>query len=106
MSDTQQILQQDFGHLWHPFTQMKLWPGEPPLVIERGEGNYLIDSEGRRYFDGVSSLWVTVHGHNHPAINEAIAEQLKRLDHSTLLGLTHPLAARLAAELARVTPAS
>ena len=104
MSNTQEILQQDFEHLWHPFTQMKLWPDEPPLVIERGEGNYLIDTEGNRYFDGVSSLWVTVHGHNHPAINEAIAAQLKHLDHSTLLGLTHPLAARLAAELARITP--
>jgi len=104
MSRTQEILQQDFEHLWHPFTQMKLWPDEPPLVIERGEGNYLIDTEGNRYFDGVSSLWVTVHGHNHPAINSAIAEQLTHLDHSTLLGLTHPLAARLAAELARVTP--
>ncbi|MBU4275347.1 MAG: adenosylmethionine--8-amino-7-oxononanoate transaminase [Proteobacteria bacterium] len=104
MSRTQEILQQDFEHLWHPFTQMKLWPDEPPLVIERGEGNYLIDTEGNRYFDGVSSLWVTVHGHNHPAINQAIAEQLTHLDHSTLLGLTHPLAARLAAELARVTP--
>ncbi|MBU1276634.1 MAG: adenosylmethionine--8-amino-7-oxononanoate transaminase [Proteobacteria bacterium] len=104
MSRTQEILSQDLDHLWHPFTQMKLWPGEPPLVIERGKGNYLIDTEGNRYFDGVSSLWVTVHGHNHPAINQAIAEQLKHLDHSTLLGLTHPLAARLAAELARVTP--
>lgn len=104
MSHTQEVLTQDFEHLWHPFTQMKLWPGEPPLVIERGEGNYLFDSEGNRYFDGVSSLWVTVHGHNHPAINQAIAEQLKHLDHSTLLGLTHPLAARLAAELARITP--
>lgn len=104
MSRTQKILSQDLDHLWHPFTQMKLWPGEPPLVIERGEGNYLFDSQGNRYFDGVSSLWVTVHGHNHPAINQAIAEQLKQLDHSTLLGLTHPLAARLAAELARITP--
>ena len=104
MSNTQEILQQDFEHLWHPFTQMKLWPDEPPLVIERGEGNYLIDSEGNRYFDGVSSLWTTVHGHNHPAITQAISEQLKHLDHSTLLGLTHPLAARLAAELAQVTP--
>ncbi len=104
MSHTQEILQQDFAHLWHPFTQMKLWPGEPPLVIERGEGNFLIDSEGNRYLDGVSSLWVTVHGHGHPVINQAIADQLKDLDHSTLLGLTHPLAARVAAELARITP--
>ncbi len=105
MPTTEEIIGQDLAHLWHPFTQMKLWPGEPPLVIERAEGNWLIDSEGQRYFDGVSSLWVTVHGHNHPDINRAIREQLAKLDHSTLLGLTHPGAARLAAELVRITPA-
>ncbi|MEW5911760.1 MAG: adenosylmethionine--8-amino-7-oxononanoate transaminase [Thermodesulfobacteriota bacterium] len=105
MPTTQEIIGQDLAHLWHPFTQMKLWPGEPPLVIERAEGNWLIDSQGRRYFDGCSSLWVTVHGHNHPRITQAIAEQLERLDHSTLLGLTHPGAARLAAELASLAPA-
>jgi adenosylmethionine-8-amino-7-oxononanoate aminotransferase len=85
---------------------MKLWPSEPPLVIERGEGNYLYDSEGRRYFDGVSSLWVTVHGHNHPRIVQAISEQAAKLDHSTLLGLTHPLAVEVAARLCAITPAS
>ena len=105
MNQTADILEMDFKHVWHPFTQQKLWPGEPPLVIERGEGNWLIDSQGKRYFDGVSSLWVTVHGHNHPAITQAIATQLEKLDHSTMLGLTHPPAARLANELARLTPA-
>jgi adenosylmethionine---8-amino-7-oxononanoate aminotransferase len=104
MSTTKEIISQDLAHLWHPFTQMKLWPDEPPLVIEKAEGNWLIDSEGRRYFDGVSSLWVTVHGHNHPAIKQAIARQLEQLDHSTLLGLTHPGAAQLAADLVKITP--
>ncbi len=97
-------LQPDLAHLWHPFTQMKLWPSEPPLVIERAEGNWLIDQQGRRYFDGVSSLWVTVHGHNHPAINQAIKRQVDELDHSTLLGLSHPRAAELAARLVEITP--
>ncbi|MBI5523797.1 MAG: adenosylmethionine--8-amino-7-oxononanoate transaminase [Desulfarculus sp.] len=105
MDRRQQLTGQDLAHLWHPFTQMSLWPGEPPLIIERAEGNWLIDLEGKRYLDGVSSLWVTVHGHNHPAIKAAIAAQLETLDHSTLLGLSHPLAIRLAAELAAITPA-
>ena len=104
MSISEQITKQDIEHLWHPFTQMQLWPQEPPVVIARGEGNWLIDADGKRYFDGVSSLWVTVHGHNHPVINQAIRDQLEELDHSTLLGLTHPLAAELAAELAAITP--
>eukprot|EP01022_Parablepharisma_sp_SALTPOND_P020770 TRINITY_DN3860_c0_g3_i1.p2 TRINITY_DN3860_c0_g3~~TRINITY_DN3860_c0_g3_i1.p2 ORF type:complete len:453 (+),score=190.51 TRINITY_DN3860_c0_g3_i1:933-2291(+) len=104
MNQSNDILKQDIEHHWHPFTQMRLWPGEPPVIIERGEGNWLIDTEGRRYFDGVSSLWVTVHGHNVPAINQAIRDQLERLDHSTLLGLAHPNSARLAAELAAIAP--
>lgn len=104
MPQSYDIRKLDSEYVWHPFTQQKLWPGEPPVVIERGEGNWLIDSEGRRYFDGVSSLWVTVHGHGRPEINEAIARQLELLDHSTMLGLTHPGAARLAAELAAIAP--
>jgi adenosylmethionine-8-amino-7-oxononanoate aminotransferase len=104
MNRTDELIQQDVAHLWHPFTQMKIWPDEPPIIIERGEGNWLVDSQGKRYFDGVSSLWVMVHGHNHPRINEAIRRQLDQLDHSTLLGLSHPRAVELAAELARICP--
>ncbi len=104
MADTRELIGKDIAHLWHPFTQMKLWPQEPPLVIERAEGNWLVDSQGRRYFDGVSSLWVTVHGHCHPHINQAIASQLQHLDHSTLLGLTHPPAVELAERLVHITP--
>jgi len=104
MDRTRELIAADAAHLWHPFTQMQLWPHEPPLIIERAEGNWLIDSNGRRYFDGVSSLWVTVHGHNHPRIKQAIAEQMERLDHSTLLGLSHPPAVELAAGLARICP--
>jgi adenosylmethionine-8-amino-7-oxononanoate aminotransferase len=103
--DRQDLLRLDQDHLWHPFTQMRLWPGEPPLVIARAEGNWLIDVEGKRYFDGVSSLWVTVHGHNVAGINQAIKAQVDILDHSTLLGLAHPNAIALAAELAAIAPA-
>jgi adenosylmethionine-8-amino-7-oxononanoate aminotransferase len=76
----------DLAHVWHPFTQMQVYEDERPLVIERGEGNYLVDVEGRRYFDGVSSLWANLHGHNRPEITGAIKEQLDRIAHSTLLG--------------------
>jgi adenosylmethionine---8-amino-7-oxononanoate aminotransferase len=94
----------DQRHLWHPFTQMEQWSREPPLVIERAEGTDLVDSEGRRYIDGVSSLWCNVHGHRHPLIDSALHSQLDRLAHSTLLGLTHQPAARLAKRLVEVAP--
>jgi adenosylmethionine---8-amino-7-oxononanoate aminotransferase len=73
-------------------------------VIERAEGTDLIDSEGRRYIDGVSSLWCNVHGHRHPGIDKAIRDQLDRVAHSTMLGLTHPLAAELADRLIEIAP--
>lgn len=95
----------DRKFLWHPFTQMKEWEREPPLIIERGKGAYLIDTEGRSYLDGVSSLWVNVHGHRHPALDRAIRDQLKSIAHSTLLGLSNPPAIRLARELVRLAPA-
>ncbi|MBK9035061.1 MAG: adenosylmethionine--8-amino-7-oxononanoate transaminase [Myxococcales bacterium] len=90
--------------LWHPFTQAAEWCAGTPLVIDRAEGNYLIDTDGRRYLDGVSSLWVTTHGHGVPSIARAIAEQAARLDHSTLLGLTHPPAIQLAERLVALAP--
>ena len=104
MSQNDTLIKKDLEHLWHPFTQMAAWGNEPPLVIEKAEGNWLIDAKGERFFDGVSSLWVTVHGHNHPVIMEAISRQMKDLDHSTLLGLTHPRAVELAEVLAEMTP--
>ena len=105
MPDTRDLIARDLAAVWHPFTQHSLWPGDEPLVIDRGEGVHLIDSDGRRYLDGVSSLWVTVHGHGEPAINDAITRQLARLDHSTFLGLTHEPGIRTAEELLRVAPA-
>jgi len=94
----------DHRHLWHPFTQQRDWCDEEPLVIERGEGTDLIDADGRRYIDGVSSLWCNVHGHRHPAIDTAIREQLDRIAHSTMLGLTHEPGAELAARLVELAP--
>jgi adenosylmethionine---8-amino-7-oxononanoate aminotransferase len=97
--------QLDHDHLWHPFTQQQGWSEEGPLLIERGEGSYVVDSEGRRYIDGTSSLWCNVHGHRHPDIDRAVAAQLGRVAHSTMLGLSHPGAAELAARLVAIAPA-
>jgi adenosylmethionine---8-amino-7-oxononanoate aminotransferase len=95
----------DRTYLWHPFTQQRGWATEEPLAIERAEGTDLIDSDGRRYIDGVSSLWCNVHGHRHPAIDAAVREQLDRVAHSTLLGLTHRPAVDLARRLVEIAPA-
>jgi len=96
--------QLDRDHVWHPFTQQQAWVEEEPLMIERGEGSYLIDAEGQRYIDGVSSLWCTVHGHRHKGIDAAVEEQLGKIAHSTMLGLSHPGAAELAARLVEIAP--
>ena len=103
-ASTTSLVTRDLASVWHPFTQHALWPSDEPLVIDRGEGVYLFDTDGQRYLDGVSSLWVTVHGHAEPAINAAITAQLGKLDHSTFLGLTHEPGIRVAEELLRVAP--
>jgi adenosylmethionine-8-amino-7-oxononanoate aminotransferase len=96
----------DRTHLWHPFTQERGWAEEEPLIVERAEGTNLIDVEGRRYIDGVSSLWCNVHGHAHPRIDAAVRDQLRRMAHSTLLGVSHRPAIELARRLAAVAPAA
>lgn len=98
------LFQADQRHVWHPFTQHAWWPTDDPLVISRADGVWLYDDQGRKYIDGFSSLWVTVHGHNEPAINEAIARQARTLDHSTFLGFTHEPGIRLAEELVARSP--
>jgi adenosylmethionine---8-amino-7-oxononanoate aminotransferase len=99
-----QIGELDERYLWHPFTQQAEWEGSHAPVIERAEGTDLIDTEGRRYIDGVSSLWCNVHGHRHELIDEAVRAQLDRVAHSTMLGLTHPGAAQLAERLVGIAP--
>ncbi|MFC5471066.1 adenosylmethionine--8-amino-7-oxononanoate transaminase [Cohnella suwonensis] len=92
------------AYLWHPFTQMRDYENTDPLIIERGEGIMLFDVQGRAYYDGFSSVWLNVHGHNVPELNEAIADQLGRVAHSTLLGMANIPAIELAAKLAEITP--
>jgi adenosylmethionine-8-amino-7-oxononanoate aminotransferase len=96
--------QLDHRHLWHPFTQQRDWVSEEPLMVERARGTELIDGDGRRYLDGVSSLWCNVHGHRHPLIDQAVRDQLERVAHTTMLGLSHPGAAELAARLVEIAP--
>ncbi len=90
--------------LWHPFTQQRGWSEEPPLIIERGRGCTVYDTDGNAYIDGVSSLWCNVHGHCHPAIDAAVRDQLGRIAHTTMLGLSHPPAIQLGQRLVELAP--
>jgi len=101
---TKQLSNWDRRYLWHPFTQMQEWQQEDPLIIERGKGSYLIDTEGNKYLDGTSSIWVNLHGHRHPILNRAVKRQLDKIAHSTFLGLSNPPAIELARELIRIAP--
>lgn len=102
---TRSLRAKDKAHVWHPFTQMQDWLSDPqPLVISRGQGSTLFDSDGNPYLDGVSSLWVTVHGHGHPRLNAALVRQAKLLDHSTLLGLANEPSIHLAEALVQAAP--
>jgi adenosylmethionine-8-amino-7-oxononanoate aminotransferase len=94
----------DRRYLWHPFTQQRGWEAEDPLVVTHADGCWLMDEQGRRYIDGVSSLWCTVHGHRHPVLDIAIKDQLDRVAHSTMLGLTHEPAIELAKRLVELAP--
>jgi adenosylmethionine-8-amino-7-oxononanoate aminotransferase len=94
----------DQNLIWHPFTQMRDYAGAKPLIIEEGNGCFLRDIEGRLYLDGVSSLWTNVHGHRKAKLDQALKEQVDRLAHSTLLGLSHVPAIRLAEKLIEIAP--
>ncbi len=92
----------DKAYVWHPFTQMREWT--EPLIIERAEGNELIDIDGRRYLDGVSSLWVSIHGHRKRELDDAVRAQLDKVAHSTLLGLSNVPSIELAERLIKIAP--
>ena len=79
MGKTDSLIAKDRKFIWHPFTQMRDWQTEDFPVIDRGEGCYLIDTEGRRYLDGVSSLWCNVHGHRVKELDSAIKKQIKKI---------------------------
>ncbi len=103
---TKKLRESDKQFLWHPFTQMSGWQNCEPVVIDSAEGFYLTDTEGRRYIDGVSSLWCNVHGHRVKKIDKAIKAQIDRVSHSTLLGLGQSRSIELAEKLVGITPGS
>jgi adenosylmethionine-8-amino-7-oxononanoate aminotransferase len=96
------LIERDRASLWHPYTQMR--SAAPPLAVVRGEGVYLYTEDGRRIMDGISSWWVNIHGHSHPALNRALFEQAQRLEHVVFAGCTHPPAVELAERLIRLLP--
>jgi adenosylmethionine-8-amino-7-oxononanoate aminotransferase len=98
------IEQLDKQYLWHPFTQMQDWNKEPQVIIESGKGSWLVDTRRKRYLDGISSLWVTVHGHRKKELDQAVSKQLKKIAHSTLLGLSNVPAVLLAEKLVAIAP--
>lgn len=104
MDIRKQLINWDQQYIWHPFTQMQDYMDEEPLIIEKGEGCYLVDVAGNRYIDGVSSLWVLVHGHGKKELIDAIEKQSKMLCHSTLLGLGNVPSVLLAKKLIEIVP--
>ena len=105
MLDKETLVAWDKHYLWHPFTQMRDWLAEDPIIIERGEGCYLIATDGNRYLDGTASMWTNVHGHNHPQLNAALKTQLDKIAHTTLLGYSNIPAIQLAQKLVEIAPA-
>ncbi len=94
----------DKQFVWHPFTQMKEWQEESQLVVTGGEGVRLCDQHGNWYYDGNSSMWVNLHGHRRPELDEAIKHQLDSIAHSTFLGMSSPPGVLLAKELIEISP--
>lgn len=101
-----ELLEKDRKYLWHPYTQMKDYEKEYPVLIERGEGIRLYGHDGRVYYDTISSWWCNVHGHNHPHVRAAIEKQLEVLDHVLFAGFTHKNAILLGEHLIRISPAN
>src|SRR5512145_2516682 len=97
-------IERDAAVVWHGFTQMGSYAANAPIIVERAQGRELIDVDGRRYFDAISSLWVTTLGHRVAELDAALRAQLDRVAHSTLLGNGSRVVVELAEALARVVP--
>ncbi|MCX7988604.1 MAG: adenosylmethionine--8-amino-7-oxononanoate transaminase [Thermodesulfovibrio sp.] len=98
--DKRQLIEWDKKFIWHPFTQMKLWLNEEPTIFIEGKDCFLKDIDGKWYLDGVSSLWVNIHGHKRSEIDEALKEQIDKVAHTTLLGASNAPSIILAKKLA------
>jgi len=97
-------IERDAAVVWHGFTQMATYADNAPVIVERGEDRELIDVDGRRYLDAISSLWVTTLGHRVPELDQALKDQIDRIAHSTMLGNGNRVTIELAEALARVIP--
>jgi adenosylmethionine-8-amino-7-oxononanoate transaminase len=102
LDENRRLEELDKKYIWHPFTQMKEWLEEKPVIISEGKDCFIKDIYGRWYLDGVSSLWVNIHGHTKKEIDDAIKEQIDHISHSTLLGLSNVPAIRLAEKLVKI----
>ncbi len=103
MNSNQTLLSRSLSSVWHPCTQMKQHENFPLIPIARGDGVWLVDTEGKRYLDAVSSWWVNLFGHNNPRIKDAIKAQLDTLEHVMLAGFTHAPVVELSEKLAKLT---
>ena len=106
IEEKKQLEELDKQYIWHPFTQMKDWRDEKPIIISEGKDCFIKDIYGRWYLDGVSSLWVNIHGHRKKEIDDTIKKQLDKIAHSTLLGLSNTPAIRLAEKLVLIVKKS
>src|SRR4030042_6243387 len=106
IEENKRLEELDKKYIWHPFTQMKEWTEYKPIIIAEGRDCFLKDIYGRWYLDGVSSLWVNIHGHRKKEIDDAIKEQIDSIAHSTLLGLSHVPAIKLAEKLVQMVQKS
>ena len=104
MADLGAWIDRDVASVWHGFTQMGAYAGNRPVIVERAEGRELIDVEGKRYLDAISSLWVTTLGHTVPELDDAVREQLAKVAHSTMLGNGNRIVIELAEALAPRVP--
>jgi adenosylmethionine-8-amino-7-oxononanoate aminotransferase len=103
--DTRRWAAADKARCWHPFTPQDAWTAGEPLVLVRGEGAWLWDSEGRKYLDGNSTIWTNIHGHRHPHLDAALIRQLGEVAHTSYLGFANPRASELAERLCAFFPA-
>ena len=102
MTDPRSLAARDAAAVWHPYTQMKTRPD--PLAVVRAQGVYLYTDDGRRILDGISSWWVNIHGHSHPRLNQALADQARELEQVIFAGCTHRPAVELAERLLQILP--
>lgn len=103
MDKTKELIKKDLKYVWHPDTQMKDYENENPIIIEKGKGVYVWDTDGNKYIDAVASWWVNTLGHSNPRLNKALIKQAEKIEHILLAGFSHVPAIELAEELIKLS---